>query len=79
MSINLTMPKLGLTMKTGKLSKWYKNEGDQINAGEYVFEVETEKITNKIEAPVSGILFHIVIREGQVVPIGTIVGVIAQP
>ncbi len=79
MSVNVTMPKLGMTMKTGKLSKWYKGEGNQVVAGEDLFEVETEKITNKIEAPASGILFQIVIREGEVVPVGTIVGVIAQP
>ena len=79
MSVNVTMPKLGMTMKTGKLSKWYKDEGDQVEEGEDLFEVETEKITNKIEAPASGILFQIVIREGEVVPVGTIVGVIAEP
>ena len=79
MSHNLTMPKLGMTMKTGKLSKWYKVEGDRVEAGEDLYEVETEKITNKIEAPATGVLFQIVIREGQVVPVGTIVGVIAEP
>lgn len=79
MSINVTMPKLGMTMKTGKLSKWYKSEGDQVEEGGDLFEVETEKITNKIEAPAGGILFQIVVREGEVVPVGTIVGVIAEP
>ena len=79
MSINVSMPKLGLTMKTGKLSKWYKNEGDQIEEGQDLFEVETEKITNKVESPAGGILFQIVIREGEVVPVGTIVAVIAEP
>ncbi|SPF40134.1 Pyruvate/2-oxoglutarate dehydrogenase complex, dihydrolipoamide acyltransferase component [Syntrophobacter sp. SbD1] len=79
MSVKVSMPKLGMTMRTGKLSKWFKNEGDQVGAGEELFEVETEKITNKVEAPVGGILFQIVVREGAVVPIGTIVGVIAEP
>src|SRR5208282_6164801 len=73
------MPKFGMTMKTGKISKWYKDEGNQVQAGEDLFEVETEKITNKVEAPVSGILFQIVVLEGGVVPVGTIVGVIAKP
>lgn len=77
--MHVTMPKLGLTMKTGKLSKWYKDENNQVQAGEDLFEVETEKITNKVEAPASGILFQIVVQEGQVVPVGTIVGIIAQP
>jgi len=78
-SFNVTMPKFGMTMKTGKISKWYKDEGNQVQAGEDLFEVETEKITNKVEAPVSGILFQIVVLEGGVVPVGTIVGVIAKP
>ncbi|MGC8491009.1 MAG: dihydrolipoamide acetyltransferase family protein [Syntrophobacteraceae bacterium] len=79
MSLHVTMPKLGMTMKTGKLSKWYKHEGDQVAGGEDLFEVETEKITNKIEAPAAGVLFQIVVPEGEVVAVGTIVGVIAEP
>ena len=78
MSITVTMPKLGMTMKEGKVSKWYKNEGDSVEKGEILFEVETEKITNKIESPGTGILFQIVIPEGTKVPVGTILAVIAQ-
>ena len=78
MSVNVTMPKLGMTMKVGKVSKWYKNEGDPVEKGENLFEVETEKITNKIESPGSGILFQIVVPEGSTVPVGTILAVIAQ-
>ena len=77
MSVKVTMPKLGMTMKVGKVSKWYKNEGDSVEKGENLFEVETEKITNKIEAPGSGILFQIVVPEGETVPVGTILAVIA--
>jgi pyruvate dehydrogenase E2 component (dihydrolipoamide acetyltransferase) len=73
------MPKLGMTMRTGKLSKWYKKEGDRIEKGEDLFEVETEKITNKVEASAGGVLFQIVVPVGEVVPVGTIVGVIAEP
>jgi pyruvate dehydrogenase E2 component (dihydrolipoamide acetyltransferase) len=78
-SLHVTMPKLGMTMKTGKVSKWYKQEGDRIERGADLFEVETEKITNKIEAPAAGVLFQIVVPEGEVVAVGTIVGVIAEP
>jgi pyruvate dehydrogenase E2 component (dihydrolipoamide acetyltransferase) len=72
------MPKLGMTMKVGKVSKWYKNEGDSVEKGENLFEIETEKITNKIESPGSGILFQIVVPKGETVPVGTILAVIAQ-
>lgn len=78
MTVNVTMPKLGMTMKVGKISKWYKDEGDEIEKGEELFEVETEKITNKIKSSGTGVLFQIVVPTGETVPIGTILGVIAE-
>jgi pyruvate dehydrogenase E2 component (dihydrolipoamide acetyltransferase) len=69
---------MGMTMKVGKVSKWYKREGDSVEKGENLFEVETEKITNKIESPGTGILYQIVVLEGSTVPVGTILAVIAQ-
>jgi pyruvate dehydrogenase E2 component (dihydrolipoamide acetyltransferase) len=78
-AVNVTMPKWGLTMKQGKIAKWFKKEGDLVQQGEELFEVETEKITNKVEAAASGILFQIVVPEGRTVPVGTIIAVIAQP
>lgn len=79
MSVNVTMPKMGMTMKEGTLSKWYKNEGDTVIKGEVLFEVETEKITNQIESSAGGILFQIVVPTGTTVPVGAIVAVIAEP
>jgi len=76
-SVLVTMPKLGLTMKSGKVSKWSKKEGDQVSKGEALFEVETEKITNKVESPADGILFQIVVPAGATVPVGAVVAVIA--
>jgi pyruvate dehydrogenase E2 component (dihydrolipoamide acetyltransferase) len=73
------MPKWGLTMKEGKISKWFKSEGDTIEKGEPFFEVETEKITNVVEARASGIVFQIVVAAGTKVPVGTIVAIIAEP
>ncbi len=79
MSYNVTLPKLGLTMKEGKVSKWFKNEGDSVAKGEELFEVETEKITTKVESSVNGILFQIVVPVGVSIPVGTIIGIIADP
>jgi len=72
------MPKWGMTMKEGKITKWFKKEGDSVQQGENLFEVETEKITNKVEAPASGILFQIVVPVGTTVSVGTIVAIVAE-
>jgi pyruvate dehydrogenase E2 component (dihydrolipoamide acetyltransferase) len=78
-ALNVTMPKWGLTMKEGRINKWFKSEGDTIQKGELFFEVETEKITNAVEAIADGILFQIVVPADTTVPVGTIVAVIAEP
>jgi len=78
LSVHVTMPKLGLTMKEGKVSKWYKSEGDAVEQGQDLFEVETEKITNRVEAPSGGTLFQIVVPAGTTVPVGTVLAVIAE-
>lgn len=60
----IVMPKLGLTMTKGNLVKWYKKEGDEIKKGESIFSVETDKLTNDIEASCSGILRKIIVESG---------------
>ena len=72
------MPKWGLTMKEGKIVSWLIKEGDPVQKGQDLFEVETEKITNIVEALADGILFQIVVPVGTVVKTGTIVGVITE-
>jgi pyruvate dehydrogenase E2 component (dihydrolipoamide acetyltransferase) len=73
------MPKWGLTMKEGKVSKWFKSEGDTVQKDEPLFEVETSKITNTVPSPADGILFQVVIPAGETVPVQTIVALIAAP
>jgi len=74
----IKMPRFGMTMKQGKLAKWLKQEGDAVQKGEPLFEVETEKITNTVQSIVSGILFQIVIQVGETVPVGTVLAVVAE-
>jgi len=64
------MPKFGLTMAEGTIVRWLKNEGDAVQAEEVVVEIETEKITVEIPAPVSGRLQKILTPAGTVVPVG---------
>ena len=79
MSIELAMPKLGLTMKTGKVSKWFVAEGAMVKQGDDLFEVETDKITNKVESPADGVLFQILVQPKQEVAVGAVLGIIAEP
>jgi len=78
MAQNVIMPKWGLTMKEGKVARWLKAEGQSVEKGEPLFEVETDKITNSVEAPDSGVLFQIVVPAGDVAPVLAVVGVIAS-
>ncbi|GAB6178676.1 dihydrolipoamide acetyltransferase [Desulfobaculum senezii] len=77
MAQQVIMPKWGLTMKEGKIVRWLKAEGDTVTEGEPLFEVETDKITNSVEAPASGILFQIIVPEGDVAAVQAPVGTIA--
>lgn len=64
MSINILMPALSPTMEEGKLSKWLKNEGDSVRAGDVVAEIETDKATMEVEAADDGVLAKILIPAG---------------
>jgi len=75
----LIMPKLGMTMEKGKIIKWLKKEGDAVKRGEEILELETDKVTLKIEAPGAGVLRKILAPEKAVVPIGRTIAVIAEP
>ena len=77
MATDILMPKWGLTMKEGKLSKWLKNEGDSVKEGEAIFEVETDKITNTVDAGEDGVLYQILVEAGETVAVKTVVGVLA--
>ena len=72
------MPKLGLTMESGKIEKWHKKEGDKVKAGEVLFEVMTDKVTIEVESYDSGILRKILRAEGEEVPVTEVVAYIGD-
>lgn len=73
----ITMPKWGMTMTEGKLAGWLAGEGAEIAAGQEIMEVETEKITNVVEAQAQGRLRKIVVSEGATAPVGALLAVLA--
>jgi len=76
MATNVTMPKLGLTMETGKIVEWKAAEGGDVKQGDILLVVETEKITYEVEAPVTGLL-HIIVAAEEEVPVAELIAVIA--
>jgi pyruvate dehydrogenase E2 component (dihydrolipoamide acetyltransferase) len=72
------MPKLGMVMKEGLVILWHVREGDGIEAGKPLLEIESDKVTTEIGAPASGVVKKIIVAEEEIVPCGTIVGIIAD-
>ncbi len=78
MATEIYMPKNGMDMTEGTLIRWLKNEGDHVELGEPIMEIETDKVTMESEAPASGILLKILCQEGAVVPVLTTMGYIGE-
>ncbi len=79
MATAVILPKLDEAMLTGKIVKWVKEEGDWVEKGETILEIETEKVAFEIEAEESGILSKVMVKEGDEVPVGAIIAFILQP
>ena len=78
MSVEVTMPKFGLTMQEGTIQRYFKAQGDSVQAGEPLYEVETEKVLYEVEAPASGTLAAALFPEGATVECGVVVAIIAE-
>ncbi len=73
----IRMPRMSDTMEEGNIVNWLKNEGDAVEAGETLAEVETDKATMELDSYFDGVLLHIAVKEGPV-PIDGIIAVIGQ-
>ena len=76
MATEIIMPKLSDTMTEGHLGAWRKSVGEQIERGDIIAEVETDKATMDLEAFASGILLEQRVKAGELVPVGTVIGLI---
>lgn len=77
MATIVKMPKLGTTMTEGTIVKWLKNQGDPVKKGEIYIEIQTDKVNIEEEAETSGILRKILALEGDTVPVGDPIAIIA--
>ncbi|MBX5454109.1 MAG: acetoin dehydrogenase dihydrolipoyllysine-residue acetyltransferase subunit [Acidobacteriia bacterium] len=75
----LTMPKFGLAMTEGMVAAWHKQPGETVRQGEEIADIETSKITSAYESPAAGVLRRQVLAPGEMVPVGALIGVIAEP
>ncbi len=79
MASEIVMPKWGLSMQEGLILHWLKREGDPVDKGEPLLEVETEKMTSVVEAPASGLLARILYPAGTRVPVAQPIALITAP
>nr|BBH92396.1 acetyltransferase component of pyruvate dehydrogenase complex [Thermogemmatispora argillosa] len=70
MATRVIMPALGMAQETGKILRWLKHEGEPVQQGEPLAEIETDKATIELEAPASGLLSAVTAREGEDIPVG---------
>ncbi|HXX72421.1 MAG TPA: dihydrolipoamide acetyltransferase family protein, partial [Candidatus Acidoferrales bacterium] len=79
MVTHVKLPKIGLTMERGTIVEWLKHEGDAVEKGERLYVFETEKVTNEIESPDSGVLRKILAPVGTEIMVGEDIAIIAAP
>ena len=78
MAETITMPKLGFDMAEGTLVRWVKQEGEQINKGDVLAEIETDKATVEVESHAAGVVLRLLVNQGDVVPVSSPIAVIGE-
>jgi pyruvate dehydrogenase E2 component (dihydrolipoamide acetyltransferase) len=78
MATELTLPRLGQGMESGTIVRWLKSEGDRVEKGEALYELDTEKVTQEVEADASGVLLKILAQEGDEIEVGKRIAVIGD-
>jgi len=76
-AVDVVMPQMGVSVSEGTITKWLKAEGEEIAADESLLEISTDKVDTEVPSPTSGVLQQILAQEGETVPVGTKIAVIA--
>src|ERR687885_404008 len=77
MATEIKLPRLGQGMESGTIVKWLKSEGDRVEKGEPLYELDTDKVTQEVEADASGVLLRIAVEQGEV-PVGRTIALIGE-
>ena len=77
MATEIKLPRLGQGMESGTIVKWLKSEGERVEKGEPLYELDTDKVTQEVEADASGVLLSIAVQEGEV-EVGKTIAVIGE-
>jgi len=75
-AIDVVMPQMGVSVSEGTITKWLKQQGEQVEADEPLLEISTDKVDTEVPSPGSGVLSQILVEEGQTVEVGTKLAVI---
>ena len=75
-AIDVVMPQMGVSVSEGTITKWLKNEGEEIAADESLLEISTDKVDTEVPSPGSGVVLQILVQEGETVDVGTKLAVI---
>jgi pyruvate/2-oxoglutarate dehydrogenase complex dihydrolipoamide acyltransferase (E2) component len=78
MTTEVILPKWGMGLEEGTVTRWLKAVGEKVVAGEPLVEIETAKATQEVTAPVSGTLVQILLPQGQTAAVNTPIAVIAD-
>jgi len=78
MATEIKLPRLGQGMESGTIVKWLKSEGDAVEKGEPLYELDTDKVTQEVEADASGVLLKIAVGEGNEAEVGKTIAVIGE-
>jgi pyruvate/2-oxoglutarate dehydrogenase complex dihydrolipoamide acyltransferase (E2) component len=70
MKVKLKLARVGMNMEEGTIIAWHLTVGDSFKAGDALYDVETEKVTNEVEAPGDGRLLEILVAEGEIALVG---------